>query len=92
MNMKNLNVFRRLDELETDNLYLRTMLKNLRMEVDRLKAARAPEVKQKAKPGPKPGLKAVKSKETLDKAAEKKRAYAKAYYAKKKAEKLAVAV
>jgi hypothetical protein len=92
MNMKNLNVFRRLDELETDNLYLRTMLKNLRMEVDRLKALMHLQVKPKAKPGPKPGLKAVKSKETLDKAAEKKRAYAKAYYAKKKAEKLAVAV
>ena len=88
MNMKNLNVFRRLDELETDNLYLRTMLKNLRLEltavgdtVGILENMIRP--KPKAKPGPKPKPKVVK-------ASEKRREYARKYYAKKKAEKLAV--
>tara|TARA_R110000868_G_scaffold383336_1_gene650264 strand:+ start:311 stop:595 length:285 start_codon:yes stop_codon:yes gene_type:complete len=92
MNIKNLNVFRRLDELETDNLYLRTMLKNVRMEVEALRGAVGDTVgilenmirpKPKAKPGPKPKPKVVK-------ASEKRREYARKYYAKKKAEKLAV--
>ena len=86
MNMNRLNVFRRLDGLETDNLFLRSMLKNLRMEVDRFKAARASEVKQKAAPAPK----AVRTKDALNAVVEKKREYARKYYAKKKAEKLAV--
>ncbi len=91
INMKNINVFRRLDELETDNLYLRTLLKNARAEIDNLKnavqvhhahlAALTP--KPKMKRGPKP--KAVKTNAALEKAMEKKRAYAKAYYAKKRA-------
>lgn len=88
MNMNRLNVFRRLDELETDNLYLRTMLKNLRMEVDRLKALMHLQVKPKAAPAPK----AVRTKDALNAVVEKKREYARKYYAKKKAEKLAVAV
>ncbi len=77
MNMKNLNVFRRLDELELDNLYLRTVLKNTRADIESLKAL--------LRPSPK----AVKSEDALDKAAERKRAYARAYYAKKRAEKAA---
>ena len=99
MNMKNLNVFRRLDELETDNLYLRTMLKNVRMEVEALRGAVGDTVgilenmirpKPKAKPGPKPKPKVVKSKAALNAVLEKRREYARKYYAKKKAEKLAV--
>jgi hypothetical protein len=89
INMTNLNVFRRLDELETANLHLQVMLKSARHEIECLKALMHLQVKPKAKPGPKPGLKAVKSKEKLDKAAEKKRAYARAYYAKKRAAKAA---
>lgn len=93
INMKNINVFRRLDELETDNLYLRTLLKNVRYDIDNLKDAAAVHhahlaaltPKPKAKPGPKPKPKAVKTNAALEKAMEKKRAYAKAYYAKKRA-------
>jgi hypothetical protein len=78
INMKNLNVFRRLDELGTANMHLQVRLKNLRMELDRLKAARAPVVTSKPKPKPK-----------VVKASEKRREYARKYYAKKRAEKLA---
>ncbi len=89
INMTNLNVFRRLDEIETDNLYLRTLLKNARHEIECLKALMHLQVKPKAKPGPKPGPKAAKSKEALEKTAERKREYARRYYAKKRAEKAA---
>ena len=97
MNMKNLNVFRRLDELETQQLHMQVVLKVARAEIDTLKNAAqvhhahlvALTPKPKAKPGPTPGLKAVKSEDALDKAAERKRAYARAYYAKKRAEKAA---
>ena len=97
INMKNINVFRRLDELETANLHLQVMLKNVRYDIDNLKNAAqvhhehlvALTPKPKAKPGPKPKPKAIKTKAALEKAMEKKRAYAKAYYAKKQAEKAA---
>lgn len=95
INMKNINVFRRLNELETDNLYLRTLLKSTRAEIDNLKNAVQVHhahligliPKPRMKRGPKP--KAIKTKAALEKAMEKKRAYAKAYYAKKRAAKAA---
>ena len=85
MNMKNLNVFRRLDELETANMHLQVMLKSTRLELTALKSGvsilhSAVRLKPKAKPGPKP---------KVVKASEKRREYARRYYAKKKAEKLA---
>jgi len=86
MNIKNLNVFRRLDELETANLHLQVMLKSVRMEVNNLKkqlAATPAPVAFKIKPGPKP--KAVKPMETLESTRAKKAAYARTYYAKKRA-------
>ena len=95
MDMKRLNVFRRLDELETDNLYLRTMLKSVRMEVEALRDAVGDTVgilenmirpkPEAAKPKPK------ERKPYITEAKRKKsREYARKYYAKKRAEKLAV--
>lgn len=92
MNMNRLNVFRRLDELETANLHLQVMLKNVRMEGEALRGAVGDLLgmlenmirpKPKAAPTPKP---------KVVKASEKRREYARKYYAKKRAEKLAVAV
>jgi hypothetical protein len=40
INMTNLNVFRRLSELETDNLYLRTLLKIARADIEDLTKTR----------------------------------------------------
>lgn len=79
INMKRLNVFRRLDELETANLHLQVMLKSVRLELTALKSGIRRPV---ATPIPKPKPKVVK-------ASEKRREYARKYYAKKKAEKLA---
>ena len=87
INMKNLNVFRRLDELESANLHLNVMLQEARRGIERLQKMTAP--KPKAKPGPKPGPKAVRTKAALNAMAEKKREYARRYYAKKKAERAA---
>ena len=104
--MKRLNVFRRLDELETDNLYLRTMLKNVRMEVEALRGAvgdtvgilekmirpkpeAAPAAKPEAAPAAKPKPKKRKP-YTTEAKRKKNREYARKYYAKKRAEKLAV--
>ena len=88
MDMKRLNVFRRLDELETANLHLQVMLKSVRMELEALRsgvtilhnAIRRPVVTPKAvKP------KAVKPKDALESTRAKKAAYARKYYAQKRA-------
>jgi len=84
MNMKNLNVFRRLDELETQQLHMQVVLKVARAEIESLKAVLR--LRSEPKAAPAPAVKAVKSEDALDKAVERKRAYARAYYAKKKAE------
>ena len=86
--MKNLNIFRRLNELETANLHLQVMLKSTRMELTALKSGvtilhNAIRPKPKAAPTPKPKVKTTK--QIL-----KQQEYARKYYAKKKAEKLAV--
>jgi hypothetical protein len=47
------------------------------------------QVKPKAAPAPAPAPKAVRTKDALNAVAEKRREYARKYYAKKKAEKLA---
>ena len=96
MDMKRLNVFRRLDELETANLHLQVMLKSARMEVETLRsgvtilhnAVRRPVVT------PKPEVKAEPKTKTLTKVQAEavravKAAYARKYYAKKKAAKAA---
>jgi len=83
INMRNLNVFRRLDELETANLHLQVLLQGARRDIERLPKTTAP--KPTAKPAPKPAPKAATTKEVLEKTAEKKREYARRYYAKKKA-------
>jgi predicted nuclease with TOPRIM domain len=100
INMKNLNVFRRLDELETANLHLNVMLKSARIEVDALKKTTKEQAQwlaslqtvvmiKKQKAAPKPAPKAVRTKDALNAVAEKKREYARRYYAKKKAAKAA---
>ena len=96
MDMKKLNVFRRLDELETANLHLQVMLKSARMEVDALKsgvtilhnAIRRPVVTPKPTPEVKPAPQKRKP-YTTEKIRERTREYARAYYAKKRAEKAA---
>lgn len=97
--MKNLNVFKRISDLEITQLHMEVVLKTVRADIDLLKAIICRQTTQiallqteatpvpKMKRGPKP--KGVKTKEALDKAVENKRAYAKAYYAKKKAERAA---
>lgn len=98
MNIKNLNVFRRLDELETANLHLQVMLKSTRLEVESLKSGVTilhsavrrlvvtpkPEVKTAPKPKKRKPY-------TTEKIREKARIYARAHYAKKKAEREAAA-
>ena len=88
MDMKNINVFRRLDELETANLNLQVMLKSVRMELEALRsgvtilhnAIRRPVATPVAvKP------KAVKTKAALESTRAKKAAYARKYYAQKRA-------
>ena len=96
MDMKQLNVFRRLNELETANLHLQVMLKSARMEVEALKsgvtilhnAVRRPVVtpKPEVKTAPKP-KKLTKVQAEAVRAV--KAAYARKYYAKKKAAKAA---
>jgi|688.fasta_scaffold05197_15 hypothetical protein len=87
MNMNRLNVFRRLDELETANMHLQVVLKSARHEIECLRALMRLQVKPKAAPAPAP--KAVRTKDALNAVVEKKREYARKYYAKKKAAKLA---
>jgi len=87
MEMKRLNVLRRLDELETANLHLQVLLQGARRDIECLKALMRLQVKPKAAPTPE--VKAVRTKEALEKTAEKKREYARRYYAKKKAERAA---
>ncbi len=82
MDMKNINVFRRLDELETANLHLQVMLKSVRHEIECLKALMHLQVKPKAV---KPKPKAVKTTDALESTRAKKAAYARTYYAKKRA-------
>jgi hypothetical protein len=93
MNMNRLNVFRRLDELETANLHLNVMLKSTRMEVEALKSGvtilhNAMRLKPKAEAEVKIASKKRKP-YTTEKIRERKREYARAYYAKKRAEKAA---
>ena len=78
MDMKNLNVFRRLDELELDNLYLRTVLKNTRADIETLKKhlVQAPAAKVKA---------ATKADQTPDQRRISRNAYQRAYMQRKKA-------
>jgi hypothetical protein len=83
MNIKNLNVFRRLDELETANLHLQVMLKVARAEIESLKAVLR--LRSEPKAAPTPEVKAVKPMETLESTRAKKAAYARTYYAKKRA-------
>ena len=93
INIKRLNVFRRLDELETANLHLQVMLKSVRLELTALKSGVTilhTAIRPKPKAAPKPAPKAVRTKAALNAVAEKRREYARKYYAKKKAEKMAV--
>ena len=101
--MTNLNIFRRLNELETANLHLQVMLKSTRADIDSLKTIicrqttqiavlqteAMPVPKPAAKPSPKPKTKAVRTKAALNSIRAKRSAYARAYYAKKKAERAA---
>ena len=99
MDMKRLNVFRRLDELETANLHLQVMLKSTRLEVEALKSGvtilhNAVRLKPKAEAEVKTASKKRKP-YTTEKIRDRRREYARAYYAKKRAareeaEKLAV--
>ena len=93
MDMKRLNVFRRLDELETANLHLQVMLKSTRLELTALKSGvtilhNAMRPKPKAEAEVKTASKKRKP-YTTEKIRERKREYARAYYAKKRAEKAA---
>ena len=96
MDMKRLNAFRRLDELETANLHLQVMLKSTRLELTALKsgvtilhnAIRRPVVTPKATPEVKPAPKKL-TKVQAEAVRAVKAAYARKYYAKKKAAKAA---
>jgi hypothetical protein len=97
MDMNRLNVFRRLDERETANLHLQVMLKSTRLELEALRsgvtilhnAIRRPvdTPVPEAKAAPKPKKRKTYTTEALRK---KRRDYARAYAARKRAEKLAV--
>ena len=107
MDMNRLNVFRRLDELETQNLHLQVMLKSARADIKTLQAETrnltlgvlrvdkeaqpeaAPAAQPEAAPAAKPKPKKRKP-YTTEAKRKKNREYARKYYAKKKAEKLAV--
>jgi hypothetical protein len=70
--MKNLNVFRRLDELETQQLHMQVLLREARSDIERLQKETA-----------------LNTMDALNAALQKKREYARKYYAKKKAERAA---
>ena len=105
MDMKRLNVFRRLDELETQNLHMQVMLKSARADIKTLQAETrnltlgvlrvdkeaqpTPVPKPEAAPAAKPKPKKRKP-YTTEAKRKKNREYARKYYAKKRAEKLAV--
>ena len=96
----NWNLFKRIDNLELDNMHLNVLLKGARADIDTLRTITREQsqwlsslqsmVTPKPKAAPKP--KVVKPKEVMSKAAlnaafEKRKAYARAYAAKKRAEK-----
>ena len=92
MNIKNLNVFRRLDELETANLHLQVMLKSTRLEVEALKSGVTILHNAVRRPVVTPKPRATKRKPyRTETVREKARIYARAHYAKKKAEREAAA-
>ena len=94
MDMKQLNVFRRLDELETANLHLQVMLKSTRLEVEALKKVVKAQtqwltsLQSTVTPKPRATKRKPYRTETVR---EKARIYARAHYAKKKAEREAAA-
>jgi hypothetical protein len=97
MNMKRLNVFRRLDELETANMHLQVVLKSARADIKTLQAETRNltlgvlRVDKEAQPAPAAQPTPKERKPYITEAKRKKsREYARKYYAKKKAEKLAV--
>ena len=84
----NWNLFERMRKLELDNLHLTVMLKSARVEIDTLKKITNQQTRwllalQSTKGGVTPEKKRITP--------EKKRAYARKYYAKKKAEREAAA-
>lgn len=97
----NWNLFKRIDKLELDNMHLNVLLKGARADIEILKKVVIKQTQclqslatPKPKAAPKP--KVVKPKEVMSKAAlnaafEKRKAYARAYAAKKRAEKKAAA-
>jgi len=102
MNINRLNVFRRLDELETANMHLQVVLKSARADIKTLQAEtrnltlgvlrvdKEAQPAPAAQPTPAAKLKPKKRKPYITEAKRKKnREYARKYYAKKKAEKLA---
>ena len=101
MDMKRLNVFRRLDELETQNLHLQVMLKSARADIKTLQAETRnltlgvlrvdkeaqPEAAPAAQPTPAAKPKPKKRKPYTTEAKRKKnREYSRKYYAKKRAD------
>lgn len=99
--MTNLNIFKRISDLEITQLHMEVVLKTARADIETLKAIICRQTKQiavlqtEATPVPKPAAKpaakpkAVKTKAALNSTRAKKSAYARAYYAKKKAERAA---
>lgn len=95
----NWNLFKRIDNLELDNMHLNVLLKGARADIDTLRTIVREQsqwlsslqsmVTPKPKAAPKP--KVVKPKAALNAVLEKKKAYARAYAAKKRAEKKAAA-
>lgn len=93
MDMKRLNVLRRLDELETANLHLQVMLKSVRLELEALKSGVTILHNAVSRPVVTPKPKAAPTKRkpyTTEALRKKRRDYARTYAAKKRAEKLAV--
>lgn len=100
--MTNLNIFRRLNELETANLHLQVMLKSARAEIETIKNIVYHQTKQIAslqtEAMPVPAAKAAKAvkvtatpkpKQTQAQKRAKLNKYQRTYYAKKKAERAA---
>lgn len=94
MNIKNLNVFRRLDKMDMDHIHTQVLLKKALADIDNLKkivefqAQWLTSLQSTVAPKPRATKRKPYRTETVR---EKARIYARAHYAKKKAEREAAA-
>jgi len=94
MNIKNLNVFRRLDKMDMDHIHTQVLLKKALADIDTLKRITKEQTQWltslQSTVAPKPRTTKRKPYKT-ETVREKARVYARAHYAKKKAEREAAA-